>query len=142
MDLLVAYLNVLFQLLPLNVSPQLRLVDDDVGFKTSHFLHDVLVHRILMNSSQFFSEKDHLFLDESEYTDLFIFIEEAVSVSVEHFNEITDGLDSKEVVNGLFGLLEDQLDVGFVKSAFISEVSLSNSFPDSFTFLGSSNLQG
>lgn len=59
-QLLISYLNVLLELIPLNVGSKLRLVDHNVGFKASDLFHQVFVHLILMDGSKFLCEKLYL----------------------------------------------------------------------------------
>ena len=82
----------------------------------------------------------HLGLDQREDENLFILIEEAVLVHVENLNEIDCSLDAEEVIDGLFILLEDKVDIGFIEDAFFSEVGITDGEPYFFTFPSSTEL--
>ena len=61
LQLFIPNIDVLPQLLFLNVGPQFILILVYVGFKDSHFTHQVFVEGILLHIAEFFSEYLHFF---------------------------------------------------------------------------------
>ena len=82
----------------------------------------------------------HLRLDQREYENLFVLVEETISVHVKDLHEISCCLDTEQVINCFLVPFEDKVNVGFIQSAFSSEVCLLNGIPDVSGLSGSTHL--
>ena len=81
---LIADGDVLPHLRLLNIGPQFTLVGDDFDLKHTHLSHKVLVELVLVNFAAFIRKQLHFGFDCAENQNLFVFIQLAIVVDVEH----------------------------------------------------------
>jgi hypothetical protein len=90
---LLADFNVVFELVLLNVGPQFVLICHNFYFEKSDLSHQIFVKLVLEDLAALVRQQLHLFLDDREQEDLFVFVEDAVTALVEHLNELVGRLE-------------------------------------------------
>merc|ERR1740139_461414 len=79
--------NVIFELPLLDIAAKFVLISDNFLLEEPHFSHKIFIKLIFENLAALVCKKLHLFLDNGEKENLFIFVEEAVAALIEYFDE-------------------------------------------------------
>lgn len=88
LQLFVADVDVLTQLVLLNIRSQFILILVDVCLEEAYLAHQVFVEGVLLHIAQLFGQDLHLLFDEREDEDLLVFIELPVTSLVENIKEL------------------------------------------------------
>lgn len=130
LEFFVANLDILSQLLLLDVVSELVLVLDDVLLELPDLAHQILEHLVLQDVAELLRQQLHLGLNQREYQDLLVLVQEAVAIAIEHVHKVRRRLDPQQVIDDLLVAFEDQVDVGLIEDAFLSKVSFPDGKPD------------